>query len=81
MMGLPDCRRVSYELSREFSESGTKKRKLSVKLHLMMCSACRRYERILVWLQRNIIHSTNTASATLSEEQRQKIKEAWHETP
>lgn len=79
MMGLPDCRRVSYELSREFSDSGTQPRKLSVRLHLMMCGACKRYERTLAWLHRNMLHSTSAAGTSLSDDQRQKIKEAWRE--
>lgn len=54
MMGLPNCREVSLLLSGEHDQSTRPRRGLAVRIHLLMCSACRRYARQLDWLQRTL---------------------------
>lgn len=56
MMGLPTCREVAAQLSREQEAAEPTPHRLSLRLHLMMCRHCRRYERQLVWLRQSLIH-------------------------
>lgn len=51
MMGLPTCRDVAAELSREQDAPRRDPRPRSMTLHLMMCRHCRRYARQLAWMQ------------------------------
>ncbi|MDA3920089.1 MAG: hypothetical protein PF501_05345 [Salinisphaera sp.] len=55
MMGLPSCREVAALLSREQDDTAPTPRSLSLRLHLLMCRHCRRYERQLTWLRRSFI--------------------------
>jgi|AntDeeMinimDraft_5_1070356.scaffolds.fasta_scaffold15051_2 NMD protein affecting ribosome stability and mRNA decay len=55
MMGLPTCREVAAQLSREQDAAEPTPHRLSLRLHLMMCRHCRRYERQLVWLRQSLI--------------------------
>lgn len=55
MMGLPTCREVAAQLSREQDTAQPTPRRLSLRLHLMMCRHCRRYERQLAWLRQSLI--------------------------
>lgn len=54
MMGLPNCREAALLLSEEHDRPEGQPRTFSVRLHLLMCSACRRYARQLEWLQRTL---------------------------
>lgn len=54
MMGLPTCREIAAQLSREQDAAEPTPHRLSLRLHLMMCRHCRRYERQLVWLRQSL---------------------------
>lgn len=75
MMGLPRCRDVACELSRE-QDAPAVVRPFAVKLHLMMCRHCRRYARQLQWLRRALRMARSDASShRLSAASRARIRE------
>lgn len=51
MMGLPTCREVAAELSREYDAPESHRRSREMKLHLLMWRDCRRCARQLAWMQ------------------------------
>lgn len=55
MMGLPSCREVAAQLSQEQDAAKPVHRRLTLRVHLMMCRHCRRYERQLAWLRRSFV--------------------------
>lgn len=57
MMGLPNCREVAALLSREQDYTAPTPRSLSLRLHLLICRHCRRYERQLTWLRRLFVRA------------------------
>lgn len=80
MMGLPNCSEVARQLSLECDlHYGARHRSTGMRLHLLMCAACRRYERYLAWLQTNLPRAmASTSGARLSTAQRASIREALH---
>ncbi|HYW77354.1 MAG TPA: hypothetical protein VFA48_12160 [Gammaproteobacteria bacterium] len=80
MLGLPSCRDVSYELSREYMQGASARRSWRVRAHLLICGACRRYEQYLAWMRDNVRRAAdNAASARLSHAQRERIRQTLHE--
>lgn len=77
MMGLPSCRQVAAELSREQDAPETAARRRSLKLHLMMCHHCRCYARQLVWIERalRLARPTTAAPPWLPAHARARIRE------
>jgi hypothetical protein len=47
MMGMPSCREVARAIGGDELEDASTRRRLGVRLHLLMCSHCRRYARQL----------------------------------
>lgn len=78
MMGLPNCNEVARHLSLECDLHDDRAgRPIGVRLHLLICSACRRYQRYLAWLQANLPRAMASASDThLSPAQRASIRQA-----
>jgi hypothetical protein len=75
MMGLPSCREVATLLSREQDDAAPTPRSLSLRLHLLMCRNCRRYERHLAWLRRSFIRvRANPVAPSLSSRARARIR-------
>lgn len=75
MMGLPSCRDVARELSRE-QDTPAAGRRRALTLHLMMCRHCRRYARQLAWLRQAMRWARNGATPhRLSAEARARIQE------
>lgn len=75
MMGLPCCRDVAHELSRE-QDTPAAGRRWRLRLHLLMCRHCRRYARQLAWLQQALrLARTDARSGRLSAEARERIRE------
>ncbi|HKJ07989.1 MAG TPA: hypothetical protein VKA76_02780 [Gammaproteobacteria bacterium] len=67
MMGLPNCREVALLLSREHDQPTRPRRTLPVRIHLLICKACRPYERQLDWLQHTLRRLQDTQSPTTLE--------------
>jgi len=63
MMGLPTCREVAAQLSREQDTAVPMRRSRLLSLHLMMCRYCRRYDRQLAWLRRSLKRARVDAAA------------------
>lgn len=78
MMGLPNCNEVARQLSLECDLHEDKPRRpIGVRLHLLMCSACRRYKHYLAWLKVNLPYALTSAhDAHLSPAQRASIRQA-----
>lgn len=77
MMGLPDCNEVARHLSLECDrhDDGLR-RPMGIRLHLLICGACRHYQRYLAWLQANLPRALDSASdAGLSPAQRASIRQ------
>lgn len=67
MMGMPSCREVAASLSRELDEPSPRGRGMALRLHLLMCNQCRRYDRQLQWLRTNLRRAlTDTSGSQLS---------------
>lgn len=75
MMGLPNCRKVAAELSREQDTPGHGARRRSVRLHLLMCRHCRRYAHQLTWLAQAMsqVRSSDAGAAKLPAVARARI--------
>lgn len=76
MMGLPDCREVTRRLSRELDAPACLRRPLRVRMHLLMCAPCRRYERQARWLRGTLRRLTRRDSGRLPEERRERVRRA-----
>lgn len=75
MMGLPTCQEVAAQLSKEQDDAQPVRRRLSLRVHLMMCRHCRRYERQLAWLRRSFMRARgDNATPRLSERARARIR-------
>lgn len=74
MMGLPTCREVAAKLSEEQDAVPRMRRSRLLRLHLMMCRHCRRYERQLVWLRQSLTSArADDAPPRLSASARKRI--------
>ncbi|HKK13754.1 MAG TPA: zf-HC2 domain-containing protein [Gammaproteobacteria bacterium] len=78
MMGLPDCKEVSLQLSEACDRP--LRRSLGIRLHLMICAACRTYARQIRWL-RNTVERLRHAEAMpgLDESARRRIADRLRE--
>jgi len=74
MMGLPDCREVTRRLSRELDAPTGARRPVRVRIHLLICAACRRYERQARWLRATLRRLTRGDSGRLPEERRERVR-------
>lgn len=84
MMGLPTCREVAAQLSREQDAPGGHTPRRAVKMHLMMCRHCRRYARQLAWMQQALAlaRSSDETVPRLPAAARDRIRERLRdETP
>ena len=76
MMGLPNCREAALRLSTEYAQAGGRRRGWTLRLHLWMCRSCRRYERYLAWMGRNLSVAVAAGAPRLTSIQRERIREA-----
>lgn len=53
MMGMPSCLEVARRLSREQDEPEPRARSMALRMHLLFCNHCRRYDKQLRWLRFN----------------------------
>jgi len=80
-----DCEEASLLLSKSFDERLSRSERIAMRLHFWICTACRRIERQLKYLQRTIQHARKLPSLTfphnekLSEEARERIKARMRE--
>lgn len=75
MMGLPTCREVALQLSKEQDDAQPMRRRLSLRVHLMMCRHCRRYDQQLAWLRRSFMRvGAGNATPKLSVRARARIR-------
>ena len=80
MMGLPNCREVAFQLSNEYARPQKSGRGLGMRLHLLICGACRRYQRYLAWMHRNMPRVLSEApGANLSQAQYERIRQVLQE--
>lgn len=77
MMGLPNCREVAFLLSSEYARPRGGRRSLKIRAHLLICGACRCYERYLAWMRDNLPRAAGHG-ARLSQAQHNRIREALH---
>lgn len=74
-MGMPTCQQVAQQLSREQDEPLATKRRMALRLHLLMCHHCRRYNRQLIWLRTSIRRALQQFhNAQLSDPARARIR-------
>lgn len=67
MMGMPKCREVAERLSRELDRPDPRGRSMALRLHLLMCNQCRRYDQQLQWLHANLRQAlTDAGNSQLS---------------
>ena len=74
MMGLPNCREVTRRLSHEMDETAPGRRSVRVRMHLLICSACRRYARQVHWLRTTLRRWTPTVG-DLPQARRERIRQ------
>lgn len=76
MMGMPSCREVAQRLSREQDELNRGGSRLALRMHLLMCRHCRRYDKQLQWLRANLRRALTRASRSrLSPAARDRIRD------
>ncbi len=79
------CRDVSALVSRSLDESLTVRERMKIRLHLMFCEACSRFERQVRFMDRAMRDYARKdpegdgAGPTLSEEARERIRTALRE--
>jgi Putative zinc-finger len=77
---MPSCRDVSELVSRAMDERLSLRKRLSIRLHLSMCSLCRRYEKQLRLLRQATQHyadpEENEVEASLSPEAKARLEKA-----
>lgn len=82
MMGLPNCREVSLLLSKEQDQPTPPRRSLPVRIHLLICKACRPYARQLDWLRRTLRRLEHAhGPATLDAAARERILARLRQEP
>lgn len=75
MMGMPSCREAAERLSREQDEADPGGRRLALRMHLLICAHCRRYDRQLRWLRANLRQALTRAGGwQLSSAARERIR-------
>jgi len=74
---LPTCQEVSHLSSQALDESLPWRKRLGLRIHLLMCKWCRRYDGQLKFM-RNVAHDhalQDIGQAKLNSEARQRIAE------
>ena len=80
------CNDVSRKVSQSLDASLPFLHRLAIRMHLLMCRYCARFRRQLVMLRNASRHmddapSTDEATATLSDETKERIKKALRAAP
>ena len=80
------CKDVSHKVSLSLDASLPLHQRLAVRMHLMMCRYCARFRRQLIMLRKacRLVDdepSTDEATATLSNETRERIKKVLRAAP
>lgn len=79
---MMDCKQVSRLLSQSLERPMSWRQRLGMRLHLVLCAACRQFERQLLLLRSALRKSVslveNDERLRLSQHARQRIAEAVH---
>jgi hypothetical protein len=79
----PNCRDASRLQAEAFDRPLTPWQRFGLRMHLLLCGWCRRYERQLRFLRRAVRRSDGPAGdrvpASLTAEAREKMKHAIHD--
>lgn len=77
---MPSCRDVSELVSQSMDQRLPLTKRMTIRLHVSMCSLCRRYEKQLRLLREGARHfadpEENTAQSSLSPEAAERLKKA-----
>ncbi len=77
---MPSCKEISEQISQALDRQLPLRRRLSIRLHVTMCSFCRRYEKQLRLLRHGFTSyadpEKNMSERSLSPEARAKLKKA-----
>jgi len=79
MMGLPSCREVTGRLSEELDSPSARRRPWRVRMHLMVCSACRLYERQIRWIRASMRTVAERLPVRMPPARRERIRRALRE--
>lgn len=79
MMGLPSCREVTRLLSEELDSPAALRRPWRVRMHLIVCSACRLYERQIRWMRASMRAVAERLPLRMPPERRERIRRALRE--
>jgi hypothetical protein len=79
---MPSCRDIAALISQGMDEAHPLRKRLSIRLHVAMCSWCRRYERQLRLLRegarRYADAEQNQAGPCLSPEAKERLRAVLH---
>ena len=77
------CKDVSHKVSLSLDASLPLHQRLAVRMHLVMCCYCARFRRQLIMLRKasRLMDDEPSATATLSNETRERIKKALRAAP
>lgn len=77
---MPSCKDISALISQGMDEKLPLMKRLSIRLHVSMCSLCRRYEKQLRMLRAGTAHyanpDENEIEQSLSPEAKEKLEKA-----
>jgi hypothetical protein len=77
---MPSCKDISALISEGMDRQLPLRKRLSIRLHVSMCSLCRRYEKQIHLLQRGFDHyadpDKNAAEQSLSPEAKTRLEKA-----
>jgi predicted anti-sigma-YlaC factor YlaD len=81
---IPTCEQVSEKLSRSMDQKLSFKERVGIRIHLLGCELCRRYEKQLFALERMLRryadrHEKDDAPIGLSPEAKAKIRHSIHQ--
>ena len=79
---LPDCKTITPTLGEMNDRRLSLRERITVRLHLFTCEACRRYTEQIKFLhdalhnRESLIEAAETSEATLSSEAKERIRKA-----
>lgn len=79
---MPSCREISWLVSQSFDRSLPLRRRMSMWMHLLMCSHCSRFRKELLAIHRAVRNGagpTSDGDGGIPDATRDRIKEALRE--
>ena len=77
---MPSCKDISELISQSMDTRLPLRKRLAIRLHVALCSLCRRYEKQLQLMRRGLHHyanpDENAVAESLSAEARERLQQA-----